>query len=259
MVVMDPSTPPHQRPSASPTVRVFPDPDAMSEAAAEQFVACMTDALAARGRFTVALAGGSTPRPLYERLAGPHRNDIPWNRVYLFWGDERYVPHDAPSSNVPMVHATLLDGTPIPHGNVHPMPTDRDDPEAAAADYADTLRAVFSDNDATFDLVLLGLGGDGHTASLFPDDAASTATDDVPWVRAVEAPPRYDVRTRLSLTLPAINRARNVFFLVAGAAKHDAVDAVLEQQDPALPPTHVRPRGSTHWFLDEAARFGNDD
>lgn len=245
--------------SPSSEVRVFPTPDAMSDAAAEQFVTCMTDALAKRDRFTVALAGGSTPRPLYERLAGPLRDVIPWNQIHLFWGDERYVPHDDPASNVPMVRETLLDGTPIPPGNVYPMPTDRNDPAEAAVDYADSLHAFFSD-DTTFDLVLLGLGSDGHTASLFPDDPqAPLASDTLPWVRAVEAPPRYDVRTRLSLTLPTINKARDVFFLVSGAAKHDAVDAVLEKQDPALPPTHVRPQQRTIWFLDEAARSGNGD
>ena len=241
--------------NASLQVRVFPDSGAMSGAAAEQFVARMNDALVTRNRFTVALAGGSTPRPLYEHLAGPLRDAIPWEQVHLFWGDERYVPHDDPSSNVQMVREALLADAPMSPGNVHPMPTDRDDPEDAAADYADTLHAVFPD-DATFDLVLLGLGGDGHTASLFPDDPTATAMDGVPWVRAVTAPPRYAVRTRLSLTLPALNRARDVFFLVSGATKHDAVDAVLEAQDPALPPTHVRPQRRTTWFLDAAARSG---
>ena len=236
-------------------LRVFPDPETLSRAAA-RFVADRIDrALAHREHASLALAGGSTPRPLYERLAGSLRDAIPWNQVHLFWGDERYVPHDDPSSNVQMVRETLLADAPIPPGNVHPMPTDRDDPEEAAADYADTLHAAFP-GEATFDLVLLGLGSDGHTASLFPGDPAATAMDSVPWVRAVTAPPRHAVRTRLSLTLPVINRARSVFFLVSGAAKHDAVDAVLEAQDPTLPPTHVRPQQHATWFLDEAARFG---
>lgn len=245
--------------TASSPVHVFPDHAAMSAAAAEQIVARIQRVLTEQGRFTLALAGGGTPRPVYEHLATTHRSAIAWDRVHLFWGDERYVPHDAPASNVHMVRAALLDEAPIPSANVHPISTDGNDPDADAAAYADALRAMFPD-DTTFDLVLLGIGEDGHTASLFPDDPQATATGDaIPWVHAVEAPPRYDVRTRLSLTLPVINRAHDVFFLVAGAAKHDAVNAVLEEQDPALPPTHVHPRGQTHWFLDEAARFGNDD
>jgi len=142
---------------------------------------------------------------------------------------------------------------------VHPMPTDGGDPNQDAAAYADTLHTAFPD-DATFDLVLLGLGDDGHTASLFSDDPqATTSNDDLPWVRAVEAPPRYDIQTRLSITLPVINSAHSVFFLVAGAGKHNAVSAVLQDQNRGLAPTHVRPRHELIWFLDEAARFGSDD
>ena len=243
----------------APQLRTFPDLDALSTAAAEQLVAVMTRALSERDRFTLALAGGSTPRPLYRRLAGPLRTRIPWRRVHLFWGDERYVPRDDPASNYRMAREALLDDAPIPPENVHSMPTAPDDPAEAAAAYEATLRDVFPEN-ATFDLILLGLGSDGHTASLFPDDEQATADGaSLPWVRAVEAPPRYDVRTRLTLTLPAINRARHAFFLVAGAEKHDALDAVLHQRDPALPPTHVTPQGPCTWFVDEAARQGTED
>jgi len=245
--------------NASSSVHVFPDHAAMSAAAAEQIAARIQRVLAERDRFTLVLAGGGTPRPVYEHLATTHRSAIAWDRVHLFWGDERYVPHDAPASNVHMVRTALLDEAPVPSANVHPMSTDGNDPDADAAAYADALRAMFP-GDATFDLVLLGIGDDGHTASLFPDDPEATTTDDdLPWVRAVEAPPRYDVRTRLSLTLPAINRADEVFFLVSGAAKHKAVESVLVHRDASLPPTHVHPRGPCHWFLDEAARSGNGD
>jgi 6-phosphogluconolactonase len=240
-------------------VRVLSDREAMSAAAAEQIVALMQQRLTTQDRFTIALAGGGTPRPVYELLATTYRDAVPWERVHLFWGDERYVPHDDPASNVRLVRDSLLDGAPIPDANVHPMPTGGGNPSADATAYEDTLRDFFPD-EATFDLVLLGLGGDGHTASLFPtDDRATSLGDALPWVRAVEAPPRHDVRTRLSLTLPAINRAHSTFFLVAGANKHDAVVAVLQDQDRSLPPTHVRPRQKLIWFLDEAARFGQGD
>lgn len=240
-------------------VRVLPDHDAMSAAAAEQIVALIQQRLTTQDRFTIALAGGGTPRPVYEHLATTYRNAIPWHRIQLFWGDERYVPHNDPASNVRMVRESLLAEAPIPDANVHPMPTDGGDPDQDAMAYADTLRTAFPDG-ATFDLVLLGLGDDGHTASLFPDDPQATTTnDDLPWVRAVEAPPRYDVRTRLTLTLPVINRAHAAFFLVAGTDKHNAVSAVLQAQNRGLPPTHVRPRQELIWFLNEAARFGSGD
>ena len=241
-------------------VRVLPDRAPMTAAAARQIVALMQQRLAENDRFTMALAGGGTPRPVYEQLATAHRDIIPWDRLHLFWGDERYVPHDDPASNVQMVRKSLLDVAPIPADNVHPMPTSGGDPDRDAAAYEDTLRAFFPDDGPTFDLVLLGLGGDGHTASLFPDDPDATSSDDgLPLVRAVEAPSRYDVRTRLSLTLPAINRAHAAFFLVAGGNKRNAVAAVLQEQNRALPPTYVRPRHELIWFLDEAARFGKGD
>jgi 6-phosphogluconolactonase len=242
--------------SPEPHIHVFSDHAAMSAAAAKQILARIQKGLTERQRFTLALAGGGTPRPVYEHLATTHRDAIAWDRVHLFWGDERYVSHDDPASNVRMVRESLLNDAPIAPSNVHPMPIVGNNPIAAATAYADTLHAFFPD-DTTFDLVLLGLGDDGHTASLFPDDPQATATDDaIPWVRAVEAPSRYDVRTRLSLTLPAINQARDVFFLVAGASKHGAVESVLVNGDTSLPPTHVQPRGQCHWFVDEAARFG---
>lgn len=237
-------------------LHVYPDLNALSTAAAERLVAQAKTVLAERDRFTLALAGGSTPRPLYRLLAGPLRDRIDWTRVHVFWGDERYVPPSDPASNYRMARGALLDAVPIPPAHVHPMPTARPAPPDAAAAYEATLREAF-DDDTTFDLVLLGLGDDGHTASLFPEDNRATVTDAaLPWVRAVQAPPRYAVRTRLTLTLPVLNRARQAFFLVAGAAKHDALHAVLDAQDPALPPSHVRPHAPAIWFVDEAARHG---
>lgn len=239
----------------------------------------ITATLGTQERYTLALAGGSTPETLYRILsgtagdadardadgpdAGTHTDiptDIPWERVHLFWGDERYVPHDHPKSNVRLARETLLRNAAVPEANVHPMPTNRPADEAAAA-YTDTLQRFFATPSGaprtTFDAVLLGLGSDGHTASLFPENAP--ASYDAAWVRVVEAPPRHDVATRLTCTLPVLNGATRAFFLVAGARKHDALTGVLDRRDPALPATHVQARSATHWFTDRAARFGNAD
>lgn len=237
------------------TVHVYPNLDALSDAAAERLADRMARVLAERDRFTLALAGGNTPRLLYQRLASA---SLPWHQTHLYWSDERYVSHDASASNYRMVREALLDDITIPASNVHPMPTAPADPDEAASAYEATLCAAFPDA-TTFDLVLLGLGSDGHTASLFPDDARATIDDaSVPWVRAVEAPPRYDVRTRLTLTLPTFNRARHVFFLVASAGKHEALDAVLQRRDRTLPPVHVHPHDQVVWFVDEAAFDGKN-
>jgi 6-phosphogluconolactonase len=229
----------------------FADLETLSRAAARALVEDIQSRLAVQDRYTLALAGGSTPQRLYERLGAEAAGPLPWERLHLFWGDERYVPPTDPRSNHRLVQRTLLADAPCPAANVHPIPTDRTPPETAAAAYEQTLRRFFADRGATFDTVLLGLGADAHTASLFPETPALGQTDD--WVRVVEAPPRHDVARRLTCTLPVLNQARQAFVLVAGTSKRATVQAALYDRDASLPITRVRPRDRMVWPLDAAA------
>ncbi|MFP4229202.1 MAG: 6-phosphogluconolactonase [Salinivenus sp.] len=240
----------------TPTVHRAADREALSRAAAQFLVDDIHATLETQDTYTLALAGGSTPRRLYELLGTGAAGTVPWDRVHLFWGDERYVPHDDPKSNVHLVRETLLAAATVPAANVHPIPTQHDTPDAAATAYAETLQEWFADRTATFDTALLGLGSDGHTASLFPE--TSSFADDERWVRVVTAPPRHDVATRLSCTMPVLNGARQAVFLVSGERKEEAVRSVLDRRDPSLPATHVRPRAACHWFVDRAARPEGD-
>jgi 6-phosphogluconolactonase len=235
---------------SSPTVHRHPDSEALSRAAAADLRADIESALRTQETYALALAGGSTPERLYELLA--EERSLPWAKVHLFWGDERYVPHDHPRSNVRLVRRTLLGEAPIPSDNVHPVPTQGASPEADADAYTATLRDHFDDRTDTFDTVLLGLGSDGHTASIFPETLDQHQEDR--WVRAVTAPDRHDVSTRLTCTLPVLNGARRALFLVAGERKQDALRGVLDQKDLTLPATHVRPRAQCLWYVDRAAR-----
>jgi 6-phosphogluconolactonase len=237
-------------------IRVFPDLPALSRAAAEEFVAIARDAVAERGRFTVAMAGGRTPAMLYRLLAGEFREAVAWPRVQLFFGDERYVPHGDPQSNCRMVRECLTSHVPIPPGQVHPMPTDEADPETAARAYEATLRQQFGEDRPVIDLVLLGMGADGHTASLFPGTAAPQEQERlVVAVRANVEPP-----LRLSLTLPVLAAARRVAFLVAGADKNPAWHRI--KADPAAaareyPAAMVAvAAGQVVWYLDQSADAG---
>jgi 6-phosphogluconolactonase len=234
------------------SIHRFPDLKTLSRAAARALVDDVQDVLATQDRYTLALAGGSTPKRLYELLASGAEGTLPWGRIHLFWGDERFVPPDDERSNHHLVRRSLLTAIDIPPENVHPVPTDAESPESAAAAYEKTLRRYFLDQESTFDTVLLGLGGDGHTASLFPETPDLGQADD--WVRVVEAPPRHDVSTRLTCSLPVLNGARRAIFLVAGTRKREALRAVLDDPDPSLPATHVRPRGAVDWYVDHAAR-----
>lgn len=241
----------------STTVHRYADLEALSRAAAEDLAADIDSSLCTQETYTLALAGGSTPERLYELLAT--EVSIPWGQVHLFWGDERYVPHDHPNSNVRLVRRTLLDAVPIPDDHVHPIPTQGPSPEADADAYAAVLRRYFDDRTGTFDTVLLGLGGDGHTASIFPETLAGDEGGDDRWVRVVEAPDRHDVSVRLTCTLPVLSGARRALFLVAGERKRDALRGVLDQRDPDLPATHVRPRSQCRWYVDRAARPESDE
>jgi 6-phosphogluconolactonase len=241
-------------------ILVVPDPGALAREAARRFADLAREAVDARGRFSAVLSGGSTPGALYRLLAeAPYRTQIPWQAVHLFWGDERCVPPDdegsddwPPSSNYRLAYETLIAHVAIPEENIHRLPGELA-PATAARTYDLALRDFFCGPQPRFDLVLLGLGKDGHTASLFPGSSALEERERL--AVAVEA--HYEDRPaqRVSLTLPAINSARHILFLVQGKAKAGIVQAVLSEANGAiLPAQRVQPRaGQLTWLLDAGA------
>ena len=238
-----------------PEVDVFPDKTALIRAEAERIVTLANEAIDRRGRFLLALSGGSTPRPLYELLASdPFRARIDWSRVHLFWGDERCVPPDHPDSNYRMTREALLDRVQPPAENVHRIRGEAEPQEAAEA-YERELRRIFGPGevpDRSFDLVLLGMGPDGHTASIFPGTQATTETRR--WAMAVHVE-RPRPMWRVTLTTVVLNAAADVTFLVAGADKADRLREVLQAGGPPrLPAQLVKPtHGALHWMVDRAA------
>ncbi|HEX8634434.1 MAG TPA: 6-phosphogluconolactonase [Pyrinomonadaceae bacterium] len=239
---------------ATPTLHIFADANDAARAAARRFVELARAAVETGGRFSVALAGGSTPRRIYELLAGADlAAQLDWSAVHIFFGDERCVPPDDADSNYRMANEALLSRVALPEENVHRM-RGEGDAVANARLYEDELRGYFGDDAAwpEFDLVLLGMGDDGHTASLFPGTHALDARS--AWVAAnwVEKLDAY----RVTLTAPAINHARHVMFIVTGASKAERLQEVLSgAADPhRLPSQLIQPRaGALAWFLDEAA------
>ena len=237
----------------SQTIEVFPTPADLFQAAAEEFVRVGRNAIGAQGRFTVALSGGSTPKSLYSLLAEKHR-DFTWNRTFLFFGDERHVPPDHPESNYRMVNESLLTKIQIPAKNIFRVKTEDPDPVAAALGYENEMREFLSAEEVPFprfDLILLGMGPDGHTASLFP--GSDGLKEQSRWVIAnwVE---KFKTN-RITLTLPVLNNAAEVMFMVAGADKADMVRQVLEgKNSPPLPSQQVQPNdGKLLWMLDDVA------
>jgi 6-phosphogluconolactonase len=230
------------------SVEVFDAPRDLAEAAARGFAERAAEAVARRGRFVVALAGGSTPKSTYEILARDHAESVDWSNVHVFFGDERTVPPDHEDSNYRAAREALLDHVPV--GSVHPMRGELP-PERAAATYEEELWAFFEEDPPVFDLVMLGIGGDGHTASLFPETPAPEVTDRLVVSNPV---PKLDT-TRITLTAPVLNAAREVFFLVAGEDKAEALVEILEgDADPrAYPAKLVRPAGGPTWMVDRAA------
>ncbi len=238
-------------------VLIVPDPAALAAAGAERVVRACREAIAAHGEFAIALSGGETPKALYARLAGePFRRAIPWDKVRVFWGDERCVPPTDPRSNFRMAQETLLAHVPVPPGRVHRMPAERADLDQAARDYAEVLRARLPqtpDRWPRFDLILLGLGEDAHTASLFPEAPALRETR-----RPVVAYrlPSQDM-DRMTLTVPVLRRAVEVLFLVSGPKKADALWQVLEgpRRPDAVPAQLIQPvtGGRVVWLADAAA------
>lgn len=229
-------------------LRVFPDPAALADTAATYIVERAQRAVAARGRFNVALAGGSTPRPTYRCLLHPPWfATIPWSHVHLFWGDERCVPPDHDASNYRMVREVLLESAPIPKANIHRIPGELP-PKDAASHYRWELETALGP-ELRFDLILLGMGVDGHTASLFPGSEALDEEDRT--VVAVHAAD-LDVPERVTLTLPLINAARDVLFLVTGSAKARTLARVWANVP--LPAARVQPKdGALQWFVDRDA------
>ena len=235
-----------------PDVRIFADVKSLSLRAAEAAVRTINESVHTNGSFSLVLSGGNTPRTLYSLLSSQFRDQIPWTRVHVFWGDERYVPLDDLRSNYRMARETLLDAVPCPIANVHPMPTELPDLEAAAQEYEKTLRRYFSTDWPRFDLVLLGLGEEGHTASLFPGSPAlEERRRSVVAVKAPVEPP-----LRLTLTLPVLTHAANIYFLATGSNKAQALHHVLtETPDPKnYPAAGVRlAPGTVIWWVDQEA------
>jgi 6-phosphogluconolactonase len=239
---------------SEPTVTILKDSDALADAAARLLVETAAEAVRARGRFMLALAGGLTPAATYAKLAAsPLRDRVDWARTWVCFGDERAVPPEHPESNYRMAREALLAQVAIPAAQVLRMRAEADDPERAAAEYAKTLAEAFGSRRGElprFDLVLLGLGVDGHTASLFP--GSPVLREVFRTVAAVHAA-AATIPQRLTLTLPVFNAAARVVFLVAGAEKVKVVKAVLVERAP-LPAALINPEGGQLvWLVDRAA------
>ena len=232
--------------------RIFPTIAEMSEAALAEILRILNDAVSKRGRFSIALAGGHTPAKLYALWAEKYKTQTPWDRVHLFFGDERFVPEDDLLSNYRMARQTLIDHVPIPRENVHPMLTEFPSPDKAAEAYEVELRRFFGEGAPALDVQLLGLGIEGHTASLFP---GSPALDEQGrWVLAVSAP--AEPPRRLTLTPVVLNQGLNTFFLVAGENKREILTALRSepQNVPSkYPAGRIRPARGVVWYLDQAA------
>lgn len=230
------------------TVEVLPDQTALIQRSLELVLTKIRAAIQERGLCTLALSGGSTPKPLYEAIA---QEQLPWDKIHVFWGDERYVPPDDPDSNQLMARRAWLDQVDIPDSNIHPMPTDEADPAVAADNYEKHLQEFFQTTSGEFpalDLILLGIGDDGHTASLFPHTEALQVKDRLITVGNKDAMPR------ITFTAPLINQARCVMFIVAGANKRPALAQVFAPvgDDLTYPSRLIQPQG-VWWLLDQAA------
>jgi 6-phosphogluconolactonase len=232
-------------------LEILATPEALARHVADWVLAT---AAGTQGRFAVALSGGSTPRPLYELLsAPPYREAFPWARTHWFWGDERFVPHDDPESNYRMVREAMLARAPVPAANVHPVPTEGLTPQEAALSYEKELHSFYggptlSPDRPLFDITFLGLGPDGHIASLFPHTAI--LGERTRWVGAViGARPE----PRITLTYPALESSREIAFLVTGEAKRPTLEGLLEG-NLDLPAARLHPvHGSVRLFVDRAA------
>ncbi|NJK39418.1 MAG: 6-phosphogluconolactonase [Oscillatoriales cyanobacterium SM2_3_0] len=230
-------------------IEVLADKDQLIQRAQAIVLDQLTTAIQARGQFTIALAGGSTPKPLYSTLA---TQALPFDKIHVFWSDERYVPEDDPDSNQLMARQAWLDAVQFPSENIHPMVTTAADPIADAKRHEAELRAFFHvgpEEFPSFDLILLGIGDDAHTASLFPGTEALKVRDRLVTVGNKSGQPR------LTFTVPLINQAHCVMFLVAGASKRPALAQIFASDADAFayPARLIQPQGELWWLLDEAA------
>jgi 6-phosphogluconolactonase len=241
--------------SSSAEIRTLTTPQELFAAAAEEVVRTANEAVAQRGRFTIALAGGSTPKSLYNLLATNARTALPWDRMFFFWGDERHVPPADPESNYGMAEEAMLSKIPVAAGNVFRIKAENPNAAAAAEDYEQTLRKFFAlelGQFPRFDLILLGMGPDGHTASLFPGTAALQEKSRLVVANWVEKMKTH----RITLTLPVLNAGRCVTFLVSGTDKATVLRAVLEENVPPeqYPAKLVKPNdGKLIWLIDRGA------
>ncbi len=234
-------------------VLICADAGELAREAARRFAELAEAFTSDAGRVAVALSGGSTPKAMYQILAEkPFADMLPWRSIYFFWGDERCVPPDHPESNYRMADETLLSKVPVPRENIFRIPAEDEDHERAAASYSETLQKFFADEWPHLDLVFLGMGADGHTASLFPGTTALRAGDRIAVANYVEKLQSW----RITLTADSINRARNIIFLVAGQDKAPALKEVIggprnPEQYPSqlIEPSH----GALLWIVDEAA------
>jgi 6-phosphogluconolactonase len=238
---------------STPNILVFDDAEQVAQAAARRVVELARQTIAERGNFSIALSGGSTPKRIYELLASDeYRTQVDWPNVHIFFGDERTVPPDHHESNFRMASEAMLSHLPIPETNIHRM-NGVGDAAANASDYESDMREYFGDVQwPRLDLVMLGMGDDGHTASLFPETTAleeRTAWVVANWVEKFNT-------WRITLSAPAINAARNVLFLITGAGKTDRLHEVImgERDTARLPSQLIAPReGKLEWFVDKAA------
>jgi 6-phosphogluconolactonase len=228
---------------------------ANADVLADQVATWLTGlATASEGIFSVCLSGGSTPRKLYERLTSkPYRDEFPWSRTHFFWGDERFVPPDNAQSNYRMINSALLSKIPIQAANIHPVPTQKVSPEDAAQQYEHELRSFFDafrrpqGESELFDVTLLGLGEEGHLASLFPGSDA--LREQTKWAVAVIG---VKPEPRITLTYPALESSKNTAFLVAGEQKREVFDR-FHRRDATLPAVHFCPIGTLRVFADQSA------
>lgn len=232
--------------NASASIEPFESVTSLQDAAIDAICNRILECAQQKDQVNISLSGGSTPKVIYGRLT---QRDLPWDKIHLFWGDERNVPHDHDDSNFKMVKTVMLDHIEIPAANVHSVPVNVDDPKAAAEQYEQEMRDHFcGQENPQWDLTLLGMGDDAHTASLFPETTAIDASDRwfvENWVEKFDA-------FRYTLTAPAINSASEIWFLIAGAGKKGALAKVLsEDRQPALYPSQlIQP---TRWFVTQDA------